>query len=459
MDRRALLARSGALALAAIAGCTDQTETTATDPGTTGTETATSATPSDDPLPEGQPGASDERLADLALGNAGFALDLHRQLVASGEDNLFVSPYSVSVALAMTFAGARGSTREAMAETLRYTLGEEIHPAFADLDSALESRATTTGQPAGNPVDEAREIDAFKLAVTNAVWAADNYQVATDFEETLSAHYDAGLRRAAFGTDPQGERERINAWVADRTNDRITDLLPGGSITANTVLVLTNAIYFLASWQFEFDPAETSEGTFTALDGSESTVPMMSQTDLETQYAAVDGHEVIELPYVGEEVSMVLILPAEGQFEQFERELTAEHLFGLFDALDRATGEITMPRFQFRSRAGLESVLSNLGMEAAFQPGADFSGMVASGDGPFIDDVFHETFVAVDEQGTEAAASTAVMMVDSMPAQSFDLTLDRPFLFCIRDRPTDAVLFLGRVADAGATTDPGPADG
>lgn len=442
MNRREILSLSGALAAAALAGCIEGEEPPAgtETPTDTPTETPTD-TPTEEP-PTGEPSVDDARLAELAAGNAAFALDLHTHLADRG-GNQFLSPYSISVALAMTYAGARGETEAQMRETLRYTLGEDVHPAFADLQAALDERASTT-----DPV-EGDEVDAFQLAVANALWGREGYPFAEDYLDLVDEHYSAGLERADFAGDPDGERERINEWVADATEDRIEDLLPRGSLTPSTVLVLTNAIYFMASWQFEFDPSDTADATFTALDGTESTVPMMRQ-NLRTNYASVPGAEAVELPYVGGDVSMVLILPEEGRFAEFERNLDAGRLFGLFEALGDASGDLRMPRFEYESEVQLSEALADLGMPVAFESGADFGGMVEGGGSPWIDEVFHKTFVSVDEEGTEAAAATAVVMTESAPSQSFDLTFDRPFLFCIRDRPTDAVLFLGRVVDAGA---------
>ena len=434
MNRRDVLALSGALAAAALAGCTGG--------GSARTETPTETptdTPTEDP-PTNEPSVDDEPLAELSAGNAAFALDLHEHLAAEDGGNLFLSPYSISVALAMTFAGARGETREQMAETLHYTLGEDVHPAFADLRAALESRETTE-----DPVEN-EEVDAFQLAAANALWGREGYPFDEDYITLLDEHYGAGLRRADFAGDPDGERERINDWVADATEDRIEDLLPPDSISAQTVLVLTNAIYFMASWYQEFDPENTEDDTFTALDGSESTIPFMHQ-NLRTNHASVEGAEAVELPYVGQDVSMVLILPDD--LREFERELDADRLFGVFEELGDARGDLALPKFEYETEVQLSEALADLGMPVAFGGDADFGGMV-DGDGDlWIDEVFHQAFVSVDEEGTEAAAATAVVMEESAPPEWGEMRFDRPFLFCIRDRPTDAVLFLGRVVDAG----------
>jgi serpin B len=436
--RRRILNASGALLVASLAGCTGTEDTTET-PTPTGTETPTETNTES---PTETESTAEKRLEQLAAGNAAFATDLHRHLAAGTGDNIFVSPYSISVALAVTYAGARGETERQMRETLHYTLGQQIHPAFADLRSELESRETTEGS------DE-DEVDAFQLSTANALWGREGYEFADDYLDLVEENYGGGLRRADFAGDPEGERSRINAWVAEQTEDRIEDLLPSGSITPGTVLVLTNAIYFLASWQQEFDPDDTEDGTFTALDGTESTVPMMRQ-GLRTDYASVSGAEAIELNYVGGEVSMVLILPEQGEFEAFERSLGGEMLFRIFESLGDASGDLAMPRFEFETSLQLSRALSSLGMPNAFSGSADFSGMVPSDGSLWIDEVYHDAYVSVDEEGTEAAAATAVTMDASAPSRSFDLTFDRPFLLCIRDRPTNAVLFLGRVTDAGS---------
>lgn len=449
MNRRRLLTATGALALAALAGCTEESPTeepdnhTGTDGGNdTGSDGDGDG--SQDAPPTGEPGGDDVLLAELASGNAAFGLDLLEYLASEEGGNLFYSPYSISVALAMTYAGADGETRQEMEETLHYTLGHETHEANVAMQEALESRETTTDPES----DE--DVDAFQLAVANSLWGREGYEFAEEFLQLMDTHYGAGLRRADFTGDPEGERERINEWVADATEDKIEDLLPDGSITPQTVLVLANAIYFMASWLFEFDPEKTENGTFTALDGSESTVPFMHQ-NLKTEYASVPGAEAIELPYVGEEVSMVVILPEEGQFESFERDLTAEQLFGIFEELSEGMGDLALPRFEYELDVTLKQALSDMGMPTAFTSGADFSGMVPGDDGGlWIDDVYHKAFVSVDEEGTEAAAATAVVMEESAAPEWGELRFDRPFLFCIRDRPTDAILFMGRVVDAGA---------
>ena len=445
MDRRALLTTTGALPLVLLAGCIGNDAAGSGDDMTDGGDDV------DNPIPDpsGTPGlradVSDEALRSLANDNADFGVEVYRE-AAKNDENLFLSPYSISVALAMTYAGARGDTATEMETVLRFNDPDTVHERFGGLQQALIDRETTDDPGA----DDDAEVDAFKLRVANALWGQAGVPFAQDFQELIEDYYGAGIAEMAFADDPDGERDRINAWIADQTEDRIEELLPQGSITAQTVLVLTNAIYFLASWESEFDPDETEDGTFYTLDGGESTVPFMTQS-ARTNYAAIDGAQAVELPYVGGEVSMVFIVPEAGEFEAFETDLSADVLFETFDRLGDHTGELIVPQFEIESELALRQLLTDLGMEVPFSQAADFTGMFdAGGEGVFIDDVYHDAFVTIDEEGTEAAAATAVTMTVSAPPDWGTLRLDRPFLFCIRDRPTDAILFLGRVVDPAA---------
>ena len=467
MKRRALLSTSGFLAAMAVAGCTDASDPTptATDATTDPAqppETATDGTPeptttdqtttdqetvrprSDnvvlDHEPTAGPRAENERLAELVAGNAGFALDLHRSLTDEST-NVFTSPYSASVALAMPYAGSGGTTREEMRETLGFPA--DPHAGYDTLREQLAERATASGPGS----DEAVEVLDLRLA--NALWGREGMDFDAQFLGTLDEHYGAGLRRAAFAESPEAERQRINEWVADNTGDEITELLPRRAITSQTALVLANAIYFGANWDHQFDPERTTEGEVTALDGTTSSAKLMRQ-ELTTNYVATPSVEALELPYSGGQVSMVFLAPREGDLPALEQSLTPERLFGLFDQLQRSQGRLVLPRFEFRTKAQLSEQLSAMGMPSAFRVGADFSGMTPGDSGGLVlDEVYHEAFVSVDEEGTEAAASTASVVLTSMPPSFGEFRLDRPFLFCIRDRPTDAVLFLGRVGDAG----------
>ncbi|MFP3880653.1 MAG: serpin family protein, partial [Dehalococcoidia bacterium] len=233
------------------------------------------------------------------------------------------------------------------------------------------------------------------------------------------------------------------------TEERIEDLIPQGAIDAATRLVLTNAIYFNAAWQSSFNEDLTKDGAFYLLDGEQVTVPMMKQTE-SFGYTEGEGCQAVELRYDGGELSMVILLPEPGNFEDFEESLQAQEIDDIIDELHSAQVTLTMPKFEFESKFSLKDTLSEMGMPVAFSGGADFSGMTGAPD-LFIDEVLHKAFVSVDEAGTEAAAATAVIMKESaMPAQQVDVTIDRPFIFLIRDIETEAVLFLGHVLNPAA---------
>ena len=375
-------------------------------------------------------------LTELVNGNNTFAFDLYRQ-VRQGSDNLFFSPYSISMALAMTYAGARGDTAHEMAGAMQFYLpNDSLHPAFNYLDQQLAAR----GEGAQGKDDEV-----FRLNVVNAIWGQKDHAFNSDYLDTLARNYGAGLRVLDFKTQPEPSRVTINKWVEEQTESRIKDLIPQGAIDSLTRLVLTNAVYFNAAWESQFEESATSPGVFHLIDGREFTVPMMRQTAY-FGYGEGAGFTGVELPYDGNELSMVILLPDEGQFEAFENALDNEVLRGAVGSLQRTRMDLTMPKFKMETSFELNDALAEMGMKAAFDPAlADFSGMDGTRD-LYITDVIHKAFVEVDECGTEAAAATAVIVGQtSMPADPIAVTIDRPFLFLIRDIETGTVLFLGRV--------------
>jgi len=381
-------------------------------------------------------------LDELVAGNTTFAFELY-QALRQKQGNLFYSPYSISIALAMTYAGARSETERQMSETLHFTLPQErLHSAFNALDLELASRGKDAVGKDGRP---------FRLNIANSIWGQIGYSFLPAFLDVLAINYGAGLRLLDFANAPEASRLTINEWVSKQTEGKIEDLLPPGSITPLTKLVLTNAIYFNAAWHYPFDEANTHDGTFHLLDGRQITVPMMSQTN-PFGYAEGDGYQAVELPYRGKdqlsvELSMVILLPQPGRFEEFESSLDAERVGTILGALQPREVALTMPKFTYESSFSLKEELEAMGMPDAFSGAADFSGM----DGTrnlFIGDVVHKAFVSVDEAGTEAAAATAVIMfTTAAPTPPIEVRLDRPFIFMIRDIKTRAILFIGRVLD------------
>ena len=386
------------------------------------------------------PNVSDADLEELVAGNNVFAQDLY-QSWREQEGNLFYSPYSISVALAMTCAGARGETAKQMAETLHFLLSQtDLHPALNALDLELARRA----EDAGSGEDEG-----FQLSIANSLWGQVGYEFLPAFLDLLAENYGAGLRLTDFSKDPDGSRVIINEWISEQTRERIKDLIPEGAINPLTRLVLANAIYFKASWLHQFDASRTRDGAFHLLNGGRVDVPMMSLSEPPSLlYARGKEYQAVELPYVGDKVAMTIIVPDAGGFEEFEGALDTDRIEAILAGMEREKVALRMPKFSFESSFSMAATLAAMGMPDAFSVAdADFSGM----DGTrnlYIQGVFHKAFVAVDEAGTEAAAATAVVvgLKAAMPS-GIELTIDRPFIFLIRDTVTGSTLFVGRVVN------------
>jgi serpin B len=383
------------------------------------------------------PAASAHDLTELADGNAAFAFDLYHTLRGEG-GNLFFSPYSISTALAMTYAGSAGETASQMAATLHFTLpAESLHPALNAYALDLQARA-----------EQATEGTPFELSIANSLWGQQGFPFLPEFLDLLAENYGAGMRLVDYESDPEGARKAINDWVSDETREKIKDLIPQGAIDAMTRLVLANAIYFKAGWLNPFEETATAPGPFHLLDGSEVEIPMMQQSE-SYGYVIGDGYRAIELPYRNGNTSMLIILPDEGQFEAVEEQLSPAMMTDLLGRMTYGPVNLSVPKFTYESEFNLNDALIALGMTDAFDPGrADFSGMDGARD-LYISDVLHKAFVSVDEEGTEAAAATAVIMsLTSAPmGEPITFTIDRPFIYMIRDQQTGTILFLGRVLD------------
>lgn len=383
------------------------------------------------------PPADAEALVD---GNSAFAFSLYRLLKDKQAGNLFYSPYSISQALAMTYAGARGETEQQMAEALHFTLPQErLHPAFNSLDQALAQR----GEGA-----RGKDGKGFRLHIVNAIWGQAGYDFLSDFLDVLAENYGAGMRLLDFVNATEAARVTINTWISEQTEGRIEDLIPAGALTPLTRLVLTNAIYFNAAWAEPFQEEATEDAPFYLLDGGQMMAPLMRQTT-SLGYAEGQGYQAVEIPYDGGELAMVVVLPE--SLDDFEAHLDAPAVEGILDALSYRQVALAMPKFEFEAQFSLVEALAAMGMPVAFSEAADFSGMTGNRD-LMIGDVIHKAFVAVDEAGTEAAAATAVIMkLTAMePQEPVQVTVDHPFLFFIRDLQTGAILFVGRVVNPGA---------
>ncbi len=381
----------------------------------------------EEPRPPAVPEADAKALVE---GGNRFAIDLYKGLAAE-PGNVVCSPYSVSAALAMTYAGARGETAVEMAKVLHIGgLAGRVHPAHADLAWRLK------GDPAaGQP----------EFSVANALWGQRDYGFRPDFLTLTRTHYGAGLREVDYVGDSEGARRTINGWVGDQTKGKIPELLPAQILNGPTVLVLTNAIYFKGSWRDEFDPKITADDKFhpTLLE----TVPvrMMNRRGPMSVHEG-DGVQVVRLPYRGEAKSMLVVVPDSATgLAAVEAKLTAGQVQLWRTGLREAEVKLQLPKFKASGKSRLDGPLTALGMPRAFcEVEADFSGMTGQ---PvlYIGAVQHEAVVEVDEQGTVATAATAVVMYERRARRMVTVRVDRPFLFLIVDDVTGAILFVGRV--------------
>jgi serpin B len=373
--------------------------------------------------------------ADLVAGNTAFALDLYRRLASApgaAGTNLFFSPYSISLGLAMTYAGARGLTAGQIADTAHFTLSpDRFQAAFGALDRSLESGGGAN--------------DSFHLTVACSLWLQQSLTLESPFLATLGDDYAAWPQTADFAHAPDAARVAIDAWVSDRTEGAIPELFGPGSIGRDSSLVLADAIDFDAAWSTPFDPNQTATGPFYGADGNVENVLLM-HTNLNLAYAQGDGWQAVAIPYAGAGVSMVVLLPADGTFDAFESGFDPGALASM-TTFAWANVSLTLPRFSVHpGSTSLRAVLEALGATDAFDPTrADFSGMTTT-EPLSLGDVVHQAIIDVDENGTHAAAATGVTIVGTaVPAVRAVVTVDRPFVYAIRDNASGSILFLGRV--------------
>jgi len=400
------------------------------------------------------PSVSDPAFSELVTGNNQFAFELYQKLATPNANHL-CSPLSVSVALAMTWAGARTANESEMAAVLHFTLPQDaLHSAMNKLMLELAARNTAPKDAASDKI--------LRLDLVNAAWVQKDYQFVPAYLDTLAVEYGSGINLLDFKADPKGAAALINGWVAEKTEDKIQSLIPDGAISVGTRLVLTNALYFFGNWASPFRKGSTVDAPFHAASG-DVTASMMEQT-LQSRYAEGDGWQMADLGYVGGETAMTIVLPAAGRFDEIRGAMSAGWLAAADASASSTAVEFGLPKFRFTwGTESLVKPLKALGMVKAFdsttdlgRPVADFSGMSTFGPPAheylYIADVLHKAFIGVDEDGTEAAAATAVIMDagatdGSVPGTPKHLYADRPFVFLIRDRTTGSLLFVGQVVD------------
>ncbi len=389
----------------------------------------------------------------VAKGNNEFAWELYGRL--KGESgNLFFSPYSIETALNMTYVGARGDTREQMAEVLKVPVIKEV---IRDQMTMIE-RFTVIPQGQLNlaygafirRLNEQGEKGDYQLQVANALWGQQGYGFLDEFLSQLQEYYGADLNEVDFQDAAAREkaREVINTWVEEQTNEKIKDLIKPGALNAMTRLVLTNAIYYKGDWALQFDKKNTKVLPFYISPEAEIDVPTMYLKD-RFKFGQAGDVQILELPYKGDDLSMIVLLPKKKDgLAALEKNLNTKNLEGWMAKLRKREVRVFLPKFKQTCEFGLGAVLQKMGMKDAFSPGrADFSGMNGKKD-LVISAVLHKAFVEVNEEGTEAAAATGVIVgVTSIPLPPPEFRADHPFVFMIRDVKTGVILFMGRVVE------------
>jgi len=366
----------------------------------------------------------------LSEGNGLFCFDLCGKL-KTDQENLFLSPYSISTALAMTYAGAKGNTAIEMSKVMHFDLvGSDIDQAFKELADSLADTGC-------------------QLNIANALWLQKGSSLLPEYVGLIDKFYGGGLNTVDFRGATEEARFTINSWIEEKTQDKIKELLKLGDVTSATELVLTNAIYFKGSWQNKFQNSLTKEEDFETGLGEKVTANMMHIDD-NFSYAEDDDLQVLGLPYQGNRLAMLIFLPKDKQrTAEIENKFDFSDFKSWLNKLSEEKVKVAFPKFKFNARYMLADTLQEMGMREAFSGGADFSGITGS-KGLFISKVIHQAFVEVDEEGTEAAAATAITMTKSImsePKEEKVFTADHPFIFVIYDKATSSILFIGKVED------------
>jgi len=382
-------------------------------------------------------GSIPEGVAAIVDANNRFAFELYAKFnEKTKEDNLFFSPYSITAALAMTYEGARGRTAEEMRSVLHIPEKVDLRrPNFAKIINDIN-----------------RPDSKYTLSTANALWAQKDYPFLEEYKNTVEKYYGGRITNLDFIRQGEKSRLTINAWVEDRTNQKIKELIPAGVLDSYTRLVLTNAIYFKGKWKKQFNEQETRAEDFRTGSGQSVKIPMMRLTgeDAIYNYAETDEIQVLEMAYEGDELSMVILLPKEGGLEHMEASITPEKWPEWKGLLAEIRVDVYVPKFKFETNYFMVKALAEMGMPSAFDMElADFSGMDGT-QSLLIQNVIHKAFIEVNEEGTEAAAATAVIVgMDAVPPPTPVFRADHPFIFFIQQRGTGNILFMGRVSDPG----------
>jgi len=376
--------------------------------------------------------ATEQSVSDLSDEINKFSFNLYKHLITDEQQNMFFSPYSIHVALAMVYEGAQGETADEMKAILGFPQNNETNLcSFGRIYNLLNQDTEYT------------------LSTANALWTKKNYKFLDEYLRFINSYYMGKATDVNFD-NPQQATQIINQWVEENTAGKIKDLIETSAINMYTRLILTNAIYFKGDWLYQFDPEDTVDGDFTITPEEIIHVPMMShtETDIKLKYYESEDMQLVELPYKGEDLSMIILLPKEIDISSFEQTVTYEDFISWMESATTQTVQVTMPKFTMETEYQLKETLQDMGMILPFSEiDADFSGMTGNKD-LYIAWVVHKGFIEVNEQGTEAAAATAVgMELTSMPMDIKEFNANHPFLYLIQQKETGTILFMGKVVN------------
>jgi len=376
-------------------------------------------------------GSTQQGIQDVVNANNQFAFDLYSELDKSEDGNMFYSPYSISAALAMTYEGAEGQTADEIKSVFHFPEDNILRPNFAAIYNDIN-----------------KENEDYELKTGNALWVQQDFPFLQEYISRVENHYGGKAAMLDFIGETEKSRQTINSFIEEQTKDKIKDLIPAGCLDELTRLVLTNAIYFKGTWEWEFDKDDTNEEIFwiNSINNVEISMMNMHPKEAEFNYTETEDLQILELPYKGEKISMLILLPKEN-LDAIESTLTAEKLNEYKSQMkETKLDSISFPKFEFDTKYFIKDALSSLGMPTAFSDNADFSGMTGQKD-LFIGHVIHQAYVGVDEEGTEAAAATAVIMELTAMIPTNVFRADHPFIFIIQEKNTGNILFLGRVVN------------
>jgi serpin B len=358
-----------------------------------------------------------------------FSFNLYDKLIEDQSGNIFFSPYSIFVALAMTYEGGRGETAEEMYEILNFQQNDEVNLcSFGKIYNLLN------------------QVKEYTLSTANALWIKENYPFSEEYLNFIENYYMGKATEMDY-SDPVAAAKIINEWVENNTNGKIKDLIQSSDIDPIvTAMILTNAIYFKGIWEHEFDPDNTQDMDFEISPGNNISVPMMSISDKTFNYTETDEVQVLELNYDGDDVSMILVLPKENNISIAEQAINPTTLADWRESFGKIEVDVSIPKFKLETKYDLKKYLQKMGMNISFTQYADFSGITGYKD-LFIKKVAHKAYIEVNEEGTEAAAATSVIMQLTAVIDTVTFNADHPFVFLIQHKDTGNILFMGKIVD------------